>query len=140
MKRQRPSLVFPAIMAFLGNVVLVIFVVLLFTSVTTGLLVLLASFVLAFLLTVVFLVVRVRRPGASTGLRRLMLLGLLVTYVGLGSEGFLLGVGDSAEIFDALGVMVVGIIVMVLAVMMLTPRNIAQPKETQNHAQPYQSG
>src|ERR1700733_2615255 len=109
MKRQRPSLIFPAIMAVLGNVVLVTFVVLLFTSITTDLLIFLASFVLEFLLTTIFLVVRVRRPRGSTELRRLMLLGLLVTYAGFGSEGFLLAMGNSAEMFDALGVMAVGI-------------------------------
>ena len=64
----------------------------------------------------------------------------MVTYAGFGSEGFLLGVGDPAEIFDALGVMVVGIMVMALAAMMLTPRNITEPKENTDQTQPSQSG
>jgi hypothetical protein len=69
-----------------------------------------------------------------------MLIGLLVACAGFGGEGFLLGVGDPAEIFDALGVMVVGIIVMALAAMMLTPRNITESTENTDQTQTSQPG
>jgi hypothetical protein len=125
-KPQTRALTRGLIITVLGNVLLVVMLALLFTSVTDALLILLGSLVLAFLLIMGFFVVRLSRPDASVNLRKLMLLGLIVAFVGFGSEGFFVVVGNSTELFGALGVMIIGMIVSVacMAAIMHTPRKV----------------